>query len=207
MQSIARHHHIESAELRSRLLEELEKLDQGLGLEVLIQSRQLELKEQERAVALARQERESLKAVIASLKQEKTSLQASIKEIREKVSREMSKIAPAATAAINQLVEELRHGHNEALVEVRRLRDETLEVGKEVGRYEQILQANQWMSELLALVQGDESIEGNRVRVIILTALRGASAWFKHHSSESFTLSSLSSATDRLVREMEQWKA
>ena len=35
--------------------------------------------EKERAIALARQERESLKAVVASLKQEKTSLEASIK--------------------------------------------------------------------------------------------------------------------------------
>lgn len=206
VQSIAQHHHIISAKLRGRLLQELGKLDQGLGLEALIQSQQLELEKQERAVALARQEQESLTAVIASLKQERADLEAIIKEIVDKVGIEIAEIAPAATAEIDRLVEELKRGHEEALVEVRRLRDETLEVGKDVGRYEQTLQANQWLTELLALAQGGESIEGKRVRVIVLMALRGASAWLKSHSSESFTLSSLSRATDSLVRELEQWK-
>ena len=206
VQSIAQHNRIAPAELRGRLLQELGKLDQGLGLEALIRIRQLELEKQERAVALARQEQESLKAVVANLKQEKMSLEASIKDTREKVSREIAKIVPAASDAINRLVDELRRGHGEALVEVRQLRDEALEVGKEVGRYEQMLQAKQWLSELLALVQGDESIEGKQVRVIVLSVLRGVAAWLKCHSSESFLVSSLSSATDRLLRELEQWK-
>jgi len=206
VQSVTQRHHIPPAELRDRLLQELEKLDQGLGLEALIRSRQLELEKQERAVALTRQEQESLKAVVASLKQEKAGLEASIKNTREKVSREIAKIVPAASDAINRLVDELRRGHGEALVEVRQLRDEALEVGKEVGRYEQMLQAKQWLSELLALVQGDENIEGKQVRVIVLSVLRGVAAWLKCHSSESFLVSSLSSATDRLVRELEQWK-
>jgi DNA repair exonuclease SbcCD ATPase subunit len=206
VQSMAQRHHVAAAGLRDRLLQELENLNEAVGLEALIQGRHLELEEQERAAALAKQERESLKAVVDSLKQEKTSLEVSIKNTREKVSGEMAKIAPVAMDAINGLVEELRRGHDEALVEVRRLRDEALEVGKEVGRYEQTLQANQWLTELLALVQGDENIEGKRVRVIILLALRGAAAWLKRHSSESRTLSSLSYATDSLVRELEQWK-
>ncbi len=195
VQSIAHRHHIAPAELRDRLLQELENLNQGLGLE-----------EKERAIALARQEWESLKAVVASLKQEKTSLEASIKGTREKVSGEIAKIVPAAMDAVNRLVDELRRGHDEALVEVGRLRDETLEVGKEVGRYEEMLQANQWLTELLAIVQGDEGIEGKRIRVIVLLVLRGAAAWLKQHSSESHTLSSLSYATDSLARELEQWK-
>jgi DNA repair exonuclease SbcCD ATPase subunit len=206
VQSIAHRHDITPVGLRDRLLQELENLNEAVGLEALIQGRHLELEEQKRAAALAKQERESLKAVVDSLKQEKTSLEASIKNTREKVSGEMAKITPVAMDAINRLVEELRRGHDEALVEVCRLRDEALEVGKEVGRYEQTLQANQWLTELLALVQGDESIEGKRVRVIILLALRGAAAWLKRHSSESRTLSSLSYATDSLVRELEQWK-
>ncbi len=168
VQSIAHRHHIAPAELRDRLLQELENLDQGLGLE-----------EKERAIALARQERESLKAVVASLKQEKTSLEASIKNTREKVSGEIAKIVPAAMDAVNRLVEELRRGHDEALVEVGRLRDETLEVGKEVGRYEEMLQANQWLTELFAIVQGDEGIEGKQIRVIVLSVLRGGCSLVK----------------------------
>ena len=49
VQSIAQRHHITPAELRDRLLQELETLDQGLGLEALIQSRQQELEKQEQS--------------------------------------------------------------------------------------------------------------------------------------------------------------
>jgi chromosome segregation ATPase len=206
VQVVAQRHTIKPGELRGRLLHELETLDKGLGLETLIKTKQLELNKAEQAVAETKKELETTKAVVSSLKQEKTNLEASIKNTREKVSGEMAKITPLAMDVVNQLVEELRRGHDESLVEVRRLRDEALEVGKEVGRYEQTLQANQWLADLLALVQGDESIEGKRVRVIVLSALRGSAVWLKRHSSESYTLSSLSSATDSLIRELEQWK-
>jgi len=119
VQSIAQRHNIAPVEFRDRLLQELEKLDQAVGLEVLIQSRQVELEEQERAVALARQERGSLKAAVASLKQEKASLEASIKSTREKVAREIAKIIPTASGAINRLVDELRRGHDEALSQLK----------------------------------------------------------------------------------------
>lgn len=119
VQSIAQRHNIAPAELRDRLLQELEKLDEVVRLETLIQSRQLELEEQERAVALAIQERGSLKAVVGSLKQEKASLESSIKDTREKVSREIAKMIPAASDAINRLIDELRRGHNEALSQLK----------------------------------------------------------------------------------------
>jgi len=112
VQSIAKCHNIAPAEFRDRLLKELEKLDQAVGLERLVHSRQLELEEQERAIVLARQERESLKAAVASLKQEKTSLEASIKSTREKVAKEIAKIIPTASGAINRLLNELRRGHD-----------------------------------------------------------------------------------------------
>jgi len=119
VQSIAQRHNIAPAEIRDRLLQELEKLDEVARLETLIQSRQLELEEQERAVALAIQERGSLKAVVGSLRQEKASLESSIKDTREKVSREIAKMIPAASDAINRLIKELRRGHNEALSQLK----------------------------------------------------------------------------------------
>jgi hypothetical protein len=119
VRSIAQSHNITPAELRDRLLQELGSLDQAVGLETLIQSRQLELEEQEQAVASARQERESLKVVVGSLKQEKASLESSIKDTREKVSREIAKMVPAASDAINRLVEKLRRGHDEALSQLK----------------------------------------------------------------------------------------
>jgi len=203
LQVIARRHVIEPAELRSRLLNELETLDKGLGLEALIPSRQQELDRMEQAITGTTKELETARAVVASLKQEKTNLETSIRETKEKVGREIAKIIPVAQDTIDRLVKELRRGHDEALVEVRRLRDEALEVGREVGRYGEIVETNQWLRELLALVRGEESVEDKRVRVITLLVLRGITVWLKHHNLE---FSSLASATENLIREMERWK-
>jgi len=133
LQAIAQRHAIEPAKLTSRLLHELETLDKGLALETLIQSRQQELDKTEQALIRTKREIETVRAVVDSLKQEKTNLDASIKETREKVSREIAKIVPLAQDTIGKLGEELRRGNDEALAEVQRLRDEAIEVGKDVG--------------------------------------------------------------------------
>lgn len=206
VQAIARHHTIKPAELRGRLLHELEVLDKGLGLEALIKTTQLELKEAKQAVAESKKELETTKAVVSSLEQEKTKLEASIKEIREGVSQEIARIIPVARDTVEQLTKELSIGVNKAIAEIGQLREQALGTGKEVGRYEGMLEVNEWLNELMALIRGEESVEGERVRVVALSVIRGMSVWIKSHSKESLTMSSLSSATDRLVRELEQWK-
>jgi len=205
-QSIAQHRHITPVGLRERLLHDLENLGQTIGLETLIQSRQAELEEQERAIAAVKKESQSLKTVIGSLKQEKASLEASIKETREKVSMELAKITAAARDMVNTLAQELRRGHDEALAGVRQLMNEAVEVGKEVGRYQEMLRANQWLSDLIALARGEEGIEGKRVRAIALSVLRGITVWLKHNESNKLAVSTLSYTVENLIREMEQWK-
>ena len=187
-------------------MHEMGTLDRGLELEALIQCRQQELDQQEQVSVAARQDLESLQAVVSSLNQEKTNLEASIKVISEKVSREIAKIIPAATDTINRLVEELRRGHDETLAEVRRLKDEALEVGKEIGQCKEILQANEWLNELPALIKGEESVAGKRVRAIGLLIVRGIADWLRNHKAENQIFSPLLSATENLVRELEQWR-
>jgi predicted nucleic acid-binding Zn-ribbon protein len=206
LQVIAQHHAIEPAELSSRLLKELETLDKGLGMEALIQSRQQELEKIEQAIATTKKELKTAKSVVSNLTQEKADLEASIKETRERVSKEIGKLIPVAKETINRLEKELRRGNEEALAEVRKLRDEALEAGKEVGRYQGIVEVNQWLNELLALVHGEESIEGQRVRVITLLVLRGTAAWFKRYESDDIGLSTISFTVSNLIRELEQWK-
>jgi chromosome segregation ATPase len=188
------------------LLHELGTLDKGLGLEALIQGRQQELGNMEQAIIRTKNEQETAKAVIGSLKQEKTNLETSIKETRERVSQEIARIIPVARDNVDQFAKELRSEVDKAIAGVSQLRAQSLEVGKDIGRYEGMLEVNEWLNELLALIRGEESIEGGRVRVVALSVIRGMAAWIKSHSKESLTMSSLSSATDRLVRELEQWK-
>jgi hypothetical protein len=125
--------------------------------------------------------------------------------MRETISREIVKIIPLAQNTISKLVEELRRGTDEALAEVRRLRDEAIEVGIEVGRCQGILEASEWLTELLALVRGEESLEGKRVKVIALLVLRALHSWLKRQDSMSFK--PLPFTVERLITELEQWKA
>jgi predicted nucleic acid-binding Zn-ribbon protein len=206
VQVVAQRHTIKPGELRGRLLHELETLDKGLGLETLIKTKQMELNKAEQAVAETKKELETTKAVVGSLTQEKADLETSIKETRERVSKEIAKLIPIAKETINRLGNELQRGNEEALAEVQRLRDEALEVGKEVGRYQCIVEVNRWLNELLSLARGEENIEGKRVRVIALLILRGIAAWLKRYESDDIGVSTISLTADNLIKELEQWK-
>jgi predicted nucleic acid-binding Zn-ribbon protein len=204
LEMIAHHHTIKPSELKIRLLHELENLDKVLTLETLIHSRQQELEKMEQALVTTKSEAETTRVVVDDLKQEKINLEASIKETREKVSREIVKIIPLAQDTIGKLGEELQHGNDEALAEIRRLRDEAVDVGKEVGRCEGILQSSEWLNELLALVRGEEDIEAKRVRIIALSVVRALHVWLKRQHSLSLTL--LPVTVENLISELEKWK-
>ncbi len=154
----------------------------------------------------AKRKLETLKSAISNLEQEKAGLETSIKNIREKVCTELAKIAPAASGAVNRLVDELHRGHDEALAQVQQLREETLEAGKEIGRLQGVIQTNEWLSDLLAVVKGEEGIEGKRIRVIILLVLRGAVVWMQRNRTNQTKISTLLYYTDYLIKELEEWK-
>jgi transposase len=204
LQEIARHHAIEPAKLRDRLLHELQSLDKGLAFETLNRSRQQELDKTEQTLIKTENEVETTRAVVGSLRQEKTKLEASIREMREKVMQEIAKMIPLAQDAITRFSEELRCGNDEALAEMRRLRDEALNVGREIGQYEGMLKSCEWLDDLLALVLGKEDIAGARVRVIVLLVVRGLHAWVKGQGFSSDAI--LRRATELLIGALEQWK-
>ena len=113
-------------------------------------------------------------------------------------------LIPMAQETIDKLGQDLRLGTEEALAEVRRLKDEAMEVGREVGRSEGILQVNQWLKELMALVGGEDGVEGKRVRVIALSVLRALHIWLERQQSASLTLLSLT--VKNLISELERWQ-
>ena len=114
---------------------------------------------------------------------------------------DMAQIVPVAQDTIARLGKELQRGNEEALMEVRRLRDEVVEVGRGVGRYEGILQVNAWLSDLPALIRGEEGIAGKRVRAIALPVVRGIAVWLKRRDNYSLSLT-----IDRLITELEEWE-
>jgi predicted nucleic acid-binding Zn-ribbon protein len=204
LREIGQRHAIKPSELRSRLLHELENLDKGMGLETLVKSRQCELDTATNSLATIQNEIEASGAVVDSLKQEKMNLDVTIRETRQKVSQEIGMLIPVAEETIDKLRQNLRLGAEEALAEMRRLRDEVIELGREVGRAEGILQVNQWLNELMALVRGEEGIAGERVRIIALLVVRALHTWVKRQYSLSLTL--LPVTVENLISELERWK-
>ena len=204
--SVALRHHIKAADIRNRLLQELEKLDQGLTLETLFQESQHRLEELDKTITTAGQEQGALNSIIRDLNQEKINLESGIKNTREKIAGELAKLIPITKETVNGFLLELRLEREKARDSISHLRDETLEVGKEIGKFEATLQANQWLKELLVLVKGDENVDGKRVRAIALLVLRGIAARLKQNKTNNLTTSNLLFTTENLIRELERWQ-
>ena len=95
---------------------------------------------------------------------------------------------------------------DQALVEVQRLSNQALELGKELGHFDSVIQSNRWLQELLALVKGDSQISSGQVRVIGLVVLRGILVWLKSHPNDITLSQLLTSKVSAATEEMERWK-
>lgn len=133
-------------------------------------------------------------------------MEASINETREQVGREIARIIPVAKDTVNHLTKELRNGVNKAIAEVCQLRDQSLEAGKEVGRYQEVPESSAWLKELLALTGGENNIESKRVRTIVLLVLRGTATWLTHNEANNSSVSNLFFTLKNLITELERWK-
>ena len=203
--AVAQRHGIEPGALRERLLHELEELEAGLGLESLVEMRRHELDEIERATAKARGEQLALDPAVQQLRQEKAGLHAAIAEGQRHARRDMQATAKIAKDAVAKLREDLGNGVGETLLEVRSLRSEALELGQELGRYNAVVEANQWLQTLVALVRGDGAISAGDVRVVALAVLRGLQGWLQQNQGQILGQYLLATLVDSAIRELERW--
>lgn len=205
IRSIAGHHKIPQESVRERLLKEMETLDKGLTLEVIVDKKKAELEKYQEAIVTAKKAQVTLKATIGTLEQQKSSMEASIKATQEKVINEMVKITPVAREVIGQFSQELQLGSKAVLDEVLHLKEQALEMGREMGRYEGIIKVNEWLTELLSLARGEGNIEASRVRVILLQVLHGAESWMKCNQLKNrFVI--LTITIESLINELEEWQ-
>ena len=107
---------------------------------------------------------------------------------------------------LNTFNGELQHGGDEILGTVNNIKDQAFDIGKEVGRYEGIVEENQWLIDLQFLVKGGESLNPTQVRTILLLVMRGAQLWTKLNTAKTGLPSNLPSIVELLVKEMELWQ-
>jgi hypothetical protein len=99
----------------------------------------------------------------------------------------------------------MKTGMLESLKQVDALKDKALKLGMEMGKIENLIEANEWLVVLDALVKGKDSASSSQLRVIALTVTKAISAWletkFKDDPDASLVRSSMSNA----ARELENW--
>ncbi len=157
-------------------------------------------------MAKTQKELAALDTTTQQLQQEQATLRSIITEERKHISKEAQAIVLLAKDTITKLKQSLGDGVDEALLEIERLRHQALELGKELGHFEAVVQSNRWLQELLALIKGDDNISSAQARVIALAVLRGMSAWLNQHSGDIGSSQVLTAKISAAVEELERWK-
>ena len=148
---------------------------------------------------------EALNTATEKVRKEQAELNAVIAQKRRQISQEAQAFVRLAQGTVTNLKQQLGDGVREAVGEVQMLRDKSLEVGRELGRYQSFIQSNEWLRELLDLTRGEEAISGNQVRVIGMTVLHSMKAWVSQHQDKLGPLSQLKARIDAVIEELERW--
>ncbi len=126
-------------------------------------------------------------------------------EERKHIITDIKGINAVAKVAIAQLKEDLSAGIRESTAEVNKLGDQALEIGKDLGRFDETVESNQWLITLKGLVKGD-SIDPSEVRQIGIMVLRGIQTYLETDNSDYGSPSLLKLEIDSLIKEFMRWK-
>ena len=203
---IAQRHSIKSGALCSRLMDELEQLDEGLGLETIMKTKKQELRRIEDTILKTKEESTALTSTNDKLRQERSSLRAALLEERRHIVKDIKAINTTAISMITKLKQDLGTGVRESIIEVNKLRNQALRLGKELGQFNEMIESNKWLKGLQALVKGDEEVEPAQVRVIGITVMRSMLTWLDHHAQDSGVPYVLRPSITSLIGELERWK-
>ncbi len=142
-----------------------------------------------------------------NIRQEKASLRAALTEERRHVTKDLRSINTNAKEAIARLSHDLSSGIRENVIEVGKLSDQALRLGRKLGQFNEMIESNKWLSSLQALVKGDEEVEAKQVRVILVTVMKAFLTWLDRQSQEKGIPMLLKPTVNNLTGELERWKA
>jgi len=203
---IAQRHGIKAEILCSRLMNELEQLDEGLGLETIVNAKNEELRRIENTIVRAKEESSGIISTNEKIRQERSSLRAAQLEEQRYLTKDIKSINTIAKSTITKLKQDLSTGVRESVIEVNKLKNQALRLGRELGQLNKMIELNKWLKGLQALAKGDEEVEPCQVRVIGITVLQAMLTWLDHHSRDSSIPWLLRSSISSLIGELERWK-
>ena len=232
---VAQRHGIKPEVLSSKLMDELEQLDEGLGLDTVNKAKKQERrridsairKGEEESTAISntneklRQERSELKAVLSEERRHITNnivainriaentiaeLEAAILEERRHITKGFEAINLSVVSTITKLKQDLAAGVRGSVIEVNKLRDRALELGKELGQFQEAIESSKWLKGLQSLLRDDEEVELSQVRVLGMTVLRCIQSRLDQAYKDSGSQSFLRASINNLIGGLEGWK-
>jgi hypothetical protein len=154
-----------------------------------------------------KEEEAGLNSSVQRLRRQQAKLRAALEAEQAHFRQEMQGATSVAREFVANLRKDLTHGINEALLEVKNLRSQTFELGRELGCFQSTVEANEWLRSLVGLVKGDgSSMSAGQVRAVSLTVLRGAKGWIEQKQGEISAPSELTKQLGAAIVEFEQWK-
>jgi len=207
LSGVAQRHGIKSAALRERLLHELEQLEAGLGLEALVEMKQAQLNQILLGIKEDQRKLQALEAATKGLKKERAAIHKLITEERKGIRKKIRAIAKTVEEAAAGLKQDLGVSLGEALAEVQQLRNQAVEMGREVGHLETAVQANRWLQALVALTKGGDGVSAGDARAIGLSLLRGLQTWLAQRPDQFSSQPSLQMQVSSTIEDLERWKA
>ena len=211
LKDISAHHETNPDEIGNRLFKELRRLDKGLNLELLVKEKKAQLAAIDSEIAQKQTKAQELTTSTDQLNSNQLKLEVQLAQSRKHITQDIGAINKAAQNAISSIKASLTPSIDESLREVRRLSDEALKVGRELGKLEGDIESYGSVKTLVSLVRGDDGLDNYQLRVIGLTVLRGIYSWLEDkESSPDLTFDStylLKNSISSSISELEKWKS
>ncbi len=206
LKEVSAHHDIKPEDLYRHLLKELNQLDKGLSLECSVKEREAQLARVRNEIAKEQAEKESLHTYLNQLTLEKTRLEARLDQYRRQLAQDINALSSASEKAVREINDSLKSGIEQGLMEVNKLTEEALRVGKEVGKLEADTESLSWVKPLLLLVRGGNELDDHEVKTIGLAVLRSISSWLSDNHGEDWNLNLLRTNIESSILGLEKWK-
>lgn len=206
LKGVAHRHGVDSKALNGRLLTELEQLDEGLGLEVLVQARQRQLNKIEGTIIKAQEKSAVLDNQSRQLQQQLSSFKEQIADERNTVVKELKAVNSMARNTVTELKHDLGIGIQECQEKIAVLTKDIFEAGTEFGQMEAMVKRNAWIEDILSLLRGEDNPTLSQVRVVGLILLKSITAWLERRYASDMSLYSLRTMIANLITELERWK-
>jgi len=203
---VAQRHGMKPEVICSKLMDELEQLDEGLGLDTINKAKNQELSRIDVAIRKGEEETARISSTNEKMRQERSELKAVLSEERRHITKDIEAINLSAVSTIAELKRDLSAGVRESITEVNKLRDRALELGKELGQFQEAIESSKWLKGLQSLLRDDEEVELSQVRVLGMTVLRCIRSRLDQAYKDSGSQSLLRSSTCNLIDGLERWK-